>query len=332
MQTTPETFLIESCSQIPALGFRERFVRREILLQVLRSKTALLTPDPDVVFGINSFVKKRFSNETFDLLPILSFTATLSRITAGANFYKSRSFNYISESEDLAEVLRLAAENACFLTSIFGVDFFSRRDGFSGERKTFFKAQIGETDFYLSAKGGSGAGTFSVDYAIGVLKDGNRENNKGELWRTGFDTEMLCGTGRNLRIIRTGNGVRYDPYKTLKFEEFKNYFKSTPARFLTSLISRSAHFLNAAEVIALTTEGAKVLSSLPKRANAYNYSRLFTQMGFEEDQRRFWMKYTDPGSHTGLSRREKRNFEVVADAFCNLKSLRGEEFPLKLAA
>lgn len=313
---------------------KDRFISRDRLYPVLEGYIAKLGIHPDVNFGINSFLKNKFPNPFFDLAPILEFAAALTVLTGGRNFFKSRSFNYISDNQDVGQVLHQALGNAQFMVGVFGTDFFSRNERSPLKRKTFFKAQIPDSNFYLSVKGGSGAGTFSVDFAIGVHKEHNWENTLGEIWRTGIDTETLADGKRGVRIIRTGGGVRHESAKEAKFEEFKDHFKMPPARALSLMVVNYAQTVDPGRISALSTLGARTLSTLPNTPHSYDYSRLFRHLGFIEEENGLWLEkpadqliyWLQPG------RREKAGYERIQTAVGNLRDFAGEQFPAVLKA
>jgi hypothetical protein len=139
------------------------------------------------------FIEKNLYRSPEDLITAIQFIIEICGITNEQTFFKSN---------NPQSAFSQGSENAQFMISLMGMDFFLPSSQDPLVRKNLMLAELPGTDLYLSCKGGSGAGTFSLDFAIGVLKD-NKTKVGGELWRTGIDTEKTLD-GRNVRIIRTG--------------------------------------------------------------------------------------------------------------------------------
>lgn len=300
-------------------------INRRILYKAIKACATYRGIQPDVAVGTNTFLQTKFLQEEFKLAQIVAFMVTLSELTDGINFYKSRSLNYLSESNDVGLVLDQTLENARFMTNLFGLDFFSRNCRFPERRKTFFRALIPDSDFYLTAKGGSGAGTFSVDLALAIAKGQDYTINTGEIWRTGFDTEHLPDGKRGVRIIRTGTAVKHDPLKTAQFEEFKRSFKTSPARALTFILLYYAQKLHPDRLIAITTQGARRLSSLRKSRHSYDYTHLFQEIGFAGQEDESWLELADLANPR---KKERAGFERLTEALHNLRDADGRTLPL----
>ena len=300
-------------------------INRHRLFKTLATCATHQGVQPDVSYGVNAFLHKRFLHPDFNLAQVVTFMVALSQLTEGVNYYKSRSLNYLSEGSDVDAVLHQTLENARFMIGFFGLDFFSRSHRFPERRKIFFKALIPDSNFYLTAKAGSGAGTFSVDFALGIEKGQGFASNRGEIWRTGFDTEVLPDEKLGVRIIRTGNGVRHDPSKTAQFEVFKDSFKTSPARALTPLVICYAQRVRPDRITALSTHGAKILSSLPKDPHAYSYTRLFREIGFVGREDGYWLELA---ALPNPRKRERAGFERLTETFRNLRDADGKSLPL----
>lgn len=319
-QLHPETILGMS-------GFdRKGSIYRQQLSQAITHYGSALQLPTDARLGYTHYLINTFPDNHFNPRTLFEFLQSMIDITSGVNFHKSRSFNYLPTSDDVGEVLDQAAKNARFMVDVFGMGFFTRRSEFSTERATLFRSIIPDSNFYLSAKGGSGAGTFSVDFALGIEKGRGFDNTSGELWRGGFDTEKLADGGVGARIIRTGNGVKFDSVKASKFDEFKSTFKISPARALTFVLLQCIGFLDPAKVSALTTEGAKTISSLPSKSTAYNYTALFREFGFESQASALWMELVDKKSPR---KREIPGMGRIFEAVESLVDSSGQPFPLK---
>lgn len=307
-------------------GFdRKGRVYRQQLKEALSHYGAILQVPTDAVTGYSSYLISTFSDNHFNPRALFEFLESITGITGGINYHKSGSFKYLPTSDSVDEVLAQAYRNAGFMVDTLGIDFFSRTNDSSKIRKTLFKASIPESDFYLSAKAGSGAGTFSVDLALGIEKRSGFYDTSGEIWRSGFDTERLDNGSIGTRIIRTGNGVKFDPIKASKFDEFKAIFKISPARALTFILIGCMNSLVPSRITALTTEGAKTISSLPNTPTAYNYTGLFREFGFEDQKGAFWMVGMD---QRNPRKREIAGVERISEAFRNLVDPQGQSFPL----
>ncbi len=321
--------------------YRSRPFSGRRLYDVLGLYGAARGISPNVVFGVYNYARLRDVVGNDRLGKVLQFIDDLHELTGTPDFFKSRSFNYIFEGEEMAEVFNQALSNARFMVELAGVRFFAREHG---KRGIIFKAPIADSDFFLSLKGGSGAGTFSMDFAIGVDKGQKALSTLGELWRTGVDTEIPeDGQGRIVRIIRTGTGViRNDPLKTEKFKEFRKRFKITPQRALAFLALYFAYSLGAEGIKALSTNGAKRLSSLGRSANPYDYSQLFKGVGFVEGENPHWLYVPDlpenfyftlettPENQNGLRAYEASGMHKVLEGFQSLQGPEGEECPIRL--
>lgn len=254
------------------------------LYRVLVSSLASEQVHPNIIAGVNRWVQGKFTQTDYPARLIAEFIYNLSGIMGGSDFSKSTGFNYLTD-QDLGQSLTQATENAQRMVGLVGQRLYRRDPAKSSIRETVLKAPLGD-GFALTLKGGSGAGTFSLDFAVGVEREDWR--NRGELWRTGFDTETLPDGGIGVRIVRTG-GVKPTPDRNKKFDEFKHVFRMSPARALTILLVNWAQKHVKPDVItALTTCGAQTLSTLPTNNTAYDYSCLYRQMGFSERDN-YWL-------------------------------------------
>lgn len=161
------------------------------------------------------------------------FLEQLSHLTKGINFYKSNALRYIYEGEKLKECLCQILANGKFWIEKFGIEFFARNHDYSKARAEFMKSSI-DDEFYLSCKGGSGIGTFSLDFAIGIEK-GQKAMPTKEIWRMGIDTQETKDR-TSLRIIRTGGALKkthvdYEK-KYNKSNVFKKLYGISPPRAL----------------------------------------------------------------------------------------------------
>lgn len=331
-ELTPEGFIMENSRTRRGRGMR--------LYEGLNIYGERKGVSPNLIFGIYQYAK-RWNLHTPPLdVPALRLLDDLTKITGLPDFFKSRSFNYISEEKDPTIAFSQATDNARRLVGLVGQDFFAIKDK---ERATIFKAPIADTNFFLSCKGGSGAGTFSLDFAIGVDWGQPFILPSGELWRTGIDTETEQSAGAfTTRIIRTGSGVKKDIDKIKAYPEFRKKFKISPQRALAFLSMYVAHSLGTKDLKALSTEGALKLSTLARSKDPYDYTTLFSETGFQEGENPNWLFVPDlqtnfyptietsPDNQRGLRAHETRGMHHVLEAFQNLADSNGNPLPIKL--
>lgn len=297
---------------------------------------------PDLALGVYQFAVRWNLARLTQLAPTLQFLDDLHEIAGSSGIFKSKSFNYLSDKPTATETFSDALGNARYMIGLVGPEVFGRE---GPRRSTAFRAPIANSDFFLSCKGGSGAGAFSLDFAIGIDKGQEHTSTAGELWRTGIDTEDTDeGPGKTVRIIRTGSGVKKDLLKMEKFLEFRRKFKTSPPRALAFLALYFAHSLGAEHLKALSTQGALKLSSLSRSKDPYDYSQLFEGVGFSEDgENKNWLSITNlqenfhdairttpGGDQNGLRSYEASGIHEVLDAFENLRGPDGNPFPVKL--
>jgi hypothetical protein len=332
-QITPSKFMAERFGARFSLGIKP--------YDALNEYAAARGISPNVAFGVYNYARHWNLDRKDKLGHTIEFMDALHTTMDETEFFKSRSFNYISE-DDMPGAFEQALGNARFMIGLTGTDLF-RREGTDG-RAEVYKAPINGSDFVLSCKGGAGAGTFSLDFAIGLDKGRGITNTSGELWRTGIDSETdRSSDGRTVRIIRTGSAVKYDPGKTERFAEFKKDFKITPPRALTFLTLYLAHSLGAERVKALTTLGGVRLSSLARSKNPYDYSKLFESTGFREmGENENWLTIsnfqedfynaiaTTAEDQNGLRTYEATGMHEVLEAFKNMTGPDGKPFPVEL--
>jgi hypothetical protein len=263
---------------------------------------------------------------------------------------KARSFNYLplDASEHIATQVQTAVTNAEYMCNIFGSSIFTG----SGEHDgSYYRAPLGK-GFSLTAKGGSGAGAFALDVAIEVDKYGDDRDRKApshELWRVGLDTAELImhdSTITTGRIIRTGGAVKpTDEWKKAQFDRFTKEFRSAPQRILTFTAAHIMQALGINTGLALSTFGARELSSLRRSCSGVptRYTELHQGMGFNSTYNAYWhmvpklaTEFYDrlvstECSTPGLKRHEFRVADMAIDAFNQLKNYpNNRSFPLRL--
>lgn len=187
-----------------------------------------------------------------------------------------------------------ALENARYMRERFGDVTFAAQG--SHQRRLHQVTWIAplDRDYHINVRGGSGAGTFSIDFGLGVI-DYHREVPKyKELWRTGIDTvhsdEILAA-----RFIRTGTGIK-DGKNSFKGESFDKFYKKyglLPQRLLGLVGLYFMRELEPAYAFALTTEGARTLSSLNHSKGGCDYTKIFSCLGFRTTSDRNWLAIPD---------------------------------------
>lgn len=284
--------------------------------------------------GVLDFFRKKGID--FSVQQIENFLSNMGRLTYGEDYFKSNSFKYMIDSQNFDEVAYQILMNMSFLIEVFGMDFFARSLERSKNRKMFYQVPIEGTGCYLSCKGGSGAGTFSVDFAIGIDK-GQSKYISGELWRLGFDTYMEPGGARVGRIIKSGSGVskKKDGYDE-KSEAFHSFLKETgilPQRalgFLTLYVMQDLG-LNAARSVALETARNKKMSLNPGAGINFDYDKYACGLGFQDGSEDGWHQVDDlqagglyralvsrGRADAGLKRQEVEGLDRVLSAFFGL--------------
>ncbi len=271
-RTLPE--IIEAIGK--DLGLHERFVR-----------------------GVKNFLAQKqflYQLDTYEttvtLQAVIELFTRFARAIGPMDPFKSNAFKYMTDSPETSQVLRQIGLNAEYWVGLFGADFFARSPDQSDERKTFMKEPIPGTDCYISCKGGSGVGTFSIDLAIGL--DKGQDKVAGELWRTGFDSEQN-EHGKTIRIIRTGGPVsrHKEGYaeKTACFEGFMKKMKCTPQRALGILCLYIAYDLGATEMKCISLPGArnKKMSLIAGSGIQFDYTAFARSLGFTPTENQHWL-------------------------------------------
>ncbi len=263
---------------------------------------------------------------------VAAFLGDLGVVTQFKDFFKSNAFKYMTTSTDLDHVLDQILTNAQFWISRFGMDFFARHPKYSKQRGMFYKETIPGTGCYLSCKGGSGSGTFSVDLAIGVEK-GQRFHISGEVWRLGLDTEQV-EDGTAVRIVRCGSGMSpkkagYDE-KVQACGRFKKALKLHPSRALGLLAMYVAYDLGADSMKCLSLAGArdKRFTLIPASGVNYDYDAFAKGLGFRAKQGDMhWLHLPDLQdrfydilvNRVALEPHEASGLDPVVDTFARLR-------------
>lgn len=103
------------------------------------------------------------------------------------------------------DTVKSAIQNMAYMQERFGSTAFAPElPSPRSVRAQTWVAPI-DDDYQLHVRGASGAGTFSIDFGLGVIDHSNLTPNYKELWRAGVDTVHSEGSF-GARFIRTGSG------------------------------------------------------------------------------------------------------------------------------
>ncbi|MCA9341392.1 hypothetical protein KC952_02575 [Candidatus Saccharibacteria bacterium] len=309
--------------------------------------------NPDYVTSISTYIEKQLGSGERRITPAsllarqsLQTIVALNELSADHLPIKHRGFNFlpVDPTDDISTKLKRVVLNAYRMNVELGGDFFARKtyDG-SG----YFRAPI-DDEFAVAVKGGSGAGTFSLDIALEYNKYGDGRdslNPSHELWRTGIDTAELNNNESAIRIIRTGSGIKPDDsVKPGKITEFKKRYNTTPPRVLTFLAAHVMLAMRGDTGLALSSYGAETLSSLKKSNNRARtrYSEIHEGIGFIGNYNPYWHSMSDlpnnfydqivaqNDSEPGIQPHERHIIDLAIDAFNSLKNTENNPFRLKL--
>lgn len=297
----------------------------------------------NIRIGIASFLARKglLSNQSIEQESesVVTFLQELQQLMNGQDFYKSNSFNYIYEGDEIGDALAQIMANARYWIEIMGSGFFERYSPHSRNRKTLMVSQI-DTDFFLSAKAGSGMGAFSIDFAIGIEpKDYAPNVPSGEIWRSGIDTERTADH-TSMRIIRTGSAIKMSKekyeQKSRMYLEFKKRYGLSPQRalaFLAMYVGKDLDGID--EIKALSSIGVHNpdLHLIRGSKVCFDYSRLFQSVGFRPSENLHWLTIGNPQegfyqalettaqNKNGLRAYETTGLDKVLDAFRSLQSV-----------
>jgi len=310
--------------------------------------------DRNLARGLGDFIAKRdkenseASRMDIAILALNSLTA-FTKITEAVPLAKATSFNYlpIHSRKPIDEQISSALDNAQEHIDTYGIDTFRH-----GAPRAYHRAPFPDSSGYsIAAKGGSGAGTFSIDLAIEYNKfEDDRDYLKPshELWRTGLDIYRDDQGNTHGRIIRTGGGVKaHDTIKQDKFNTFLREYRTTPQRILTYLGAHLIHDQYRTNALALSSYGAHELSSLNKSQSAKPtpYSAIHEQSGFVKSYNEYWHLAPDIRNtfydlfvsqnevDAGIRPHEYRPCDIAVTAFNAMTNYpEGSAFPVKLCS
>lgn len=220
---------------------------------------------------------------------------------------------------------RSAISNMYYMQERFGVETFAADPENAPRRNTRLIEWVApiDEDYQLRARGGSGAGTFSIDIGLGVLDySKNWQPKYKELWRSGIDTSHAGDDVLGARFIRTGSGIKseHDDFKVRAFDTFRKRHGILPQRLLGLVGLYLMRELEPDYAVALTTVGARRLSTLGRSKGCCDYSGIFANIGFEPSADEFWMEIPDfaDGFYKALMKAGiRRREEGILDASLN---------------
>ncbi|MBN8547986.1 MAG: hypothetical protein J0M12_01585 [Deltaproteobacteria bacterium] len=297
----------------------------------------------DLQHGIYTYLlKNRLVSCSSDAQSATEFLIEAAPIFRDVTLQKARGFTYlIDRDESTATTLSAALQNARFLFRTFSPEFFSCIKKYPLTIDTL-EAPIGNSDYFLTLRGTSGAGTVSLDFVINAANPMNR-HQLHPLWKMGLDTKLTT-RGLEGRVIRSGSMIGKPSLQDSSldhraaFGAFRDTFRISPQRALGCLLVFTAGALGCESVRALTDEGAFQLSTLRSPQSGAHYGKLFRGLGFQEGHDACWshlpptgalgIEVVPNGSSTpGLQRYERHGLKEVLRAAIGLQSkFTGREF------
>jgi hypothetical protein len=247
--------------------------------------------------NINGWLKKYFAT-TVNMLPGPINRDSASRLVTGLAEYESelplysvKPFRYAPPPDMPEYGVQLSAEstvvaagdNMDYMLEHFGKPAFAAEVAAKRTVRAATWISPIDEDFHLHVRGGSGSGTFSIDFGLGVIDRKNRTNvpNYKELWRTGVDTVPLDDS-IGARFIRTGSGIKdNDPFKSAAFYHFRRRHNILPQRLLGLIGLYFMRELEPRYAVAFSTAGARHYSTLKNSQGGCDYDGIFKNIGFE---------------------------------------------------
>jgi hypothetical protein len=234
----------------------------------------------------------------------------------------------------LSDQLDRLVSNAAEIRSRMGYGFFRDRDGRS-EREVHYSTLLLDGLLWLGIKGGSGAGSFSIDFAIGRVQRNDFRHMRGEMWRTGIDT-IVDENGASARVIKQGSAMNrnkkgYEEKRELARKFYELYGISVP-RAMTALTICAAHTLEkpTLQLVTQQTFSRPRYTGHSETKVKFDYQEHFRSMGFDGmpnnnkvlvfrgERRGFYKRLIDQdNTGSGLNRRELAGLDEIVHAFNN---------------
>lgn len=282
-----------------------------------------------------------------DLVQALEFVNWL-HANVSRGYLDGKDLTYLADqNRPVSHITENMRRNFSYWGQVFGRGIFGQLPDGTPVESDIWKCELPLNGYYLSVKGGSGSGTFSLDIAIGYSEKPNSSNAlAGQIWRVGIDLEALDSGEAALRIIRTGSGQKSQGDKAREVElksirdTFLDFYKTSPQRLLLFLALEMAYDLKFNTVKGLSTQGAMDLSLLSRSKNPPDYTASMTDVGFRYQegnwhiinnlQQNFYDILAGHGYEEALRPHEVRGFDSVLKAFRGLKNQKGEQIPVQL--
>ncbi len=218
---------------------------------------------------------------------IQAITPEVVRVLDGDEGSMPKNCRYMQDrTVPLETQLAVLADNATRVHSAMGEDFFRNRQDRSEPMVHYTTGLLGGT-MWLGVKGGSGAGSFSVDIAVGKIQRNDFRHMRGEMWRVGVDSTKTDGVVRS-RVIKLGSAMTTNKNgneeKRALSREFLNTYRISIPRAMAALALLAAHSIKGAEQLQLVTQRT---FSEPKFTGhsglgvKFDYVRLFSELGFD---------------------------------------------------
>lgn len=228
--------------------------------------------------------------------------------------------------------IKSATKNMRYMQERFGVETFAAEAPNPRSTRALTWVAPIDDDYQLHVRGASGAGTFSIDFGLGVIDYEKRTPKYKELWRAGVDT-VETESSLGARFIRTGAGIKPgDELKSQAFDTFRKRHKILPQRLLGILGLYFMRELEPDYAVALTSEGARRYSTLGRSKGHCDYDGIFQDIGFEPTADSKWLAIGDftEGFYKAITRaRVKRREESVlataAEALQSMKQLNQDQ-------
>lgn len=219
---------------------------------------------------------------------------------------------------------RAAITNMWFMLERYDGETFAQKvDQWRKGRAVQWRAPI-DDNFEIRVRGGSGAGTYSIDFGLGMWSpDSPWKYN--ELWRNGIDTvqeaDML-----GARFIRTGSGIKPDDDKKQQgFDKFRKTYGILPQRLLALVGLYYMRELHPDYSLAMTTKGACKLSTLNKSSGSCDYTEIFKNVGFAASEDANWLVVREfpEGFFNALDRAKirRREFDALHAAVGSINNM-----------
>jgi len=269
---------------------------------------SLLSNPQALALQVNTGLKEfmaRTVNEFPGNIPLEAARALVSEIAhyeIDRPLYSVHPFRYVPVPElpeagyerTAESTVTSALENARYMRERFGdVTFASQGPNQRRLREVTWFAPV-DRDYHLNIRGGSGAGTFSIDFGLGVIDYNKKVPKYKELWRTGIDT-AISGDALAARFIRTGTAIKEgrESFKGQSFDRFYKQHGILPQRLLGLVGLYFMRELEPDHAFALTTEGARRFSSLKHSKGGCDYTKIFGSLGFQAIGDKNWLAITD---------------------------------------